>query len=142
MNNAINHPPHYQACGPIGRELLITYMGIPDYELDLECIDFLERDHRYCNFHLGNAIKYLWRSGIKGAADEDLRKALWYLRRWQTPDRRNFVYLFLSMFGGARARVRFSQNIDRLADAIERRLSTGTPDRTAVTIGGMSMTIA
>lgn len=140
MSN-INHPPHYQACGSIGRKLLINYMGIPDYELDLECIEFLERNHQYCNFHIGNAIKYLWRSGVKGDANEDLRKALWYLRRWQDPSLKNFVYLFLSMFSGARMRVRFNQSIDRLADAIELKLASVATDRTAVTIAGLSMRI-
>jgi hypothetical protein len=33
------------------------------------------------NFCLGNAIKYIWRSGEKGAALEDLKKARWYLDR-------------------------------------------------------------
>lgn len=29
----------------------------------------------------GNAIKYLWRTGKKGNAAEDLRKAIWYIER-------------------------------------------------------------
>lgn len=33
------------------------------------------------NFCLGNAIKYIWRSGQKGNALEDLKKARWYLDR-------------------------------------------------------------
>lgn len=32
-------------------------------------------------FSLGNAIKYIWRAGLKGNALEDLRKARWYLDR-------------------------------------------------------------
>ena len=31
------------------------------------------------NFCIGNAIKYLWRAGLKGDAIEDLRKAAWYI---------------------------------------------------------------
>ena len=48
-----------------------------------ECIDITRH---YC-FSIGNAIKYLWRAGLKteeGLQDrekeiEDLRKAIWYI---------------------------------------------------------------
>jgi hypothetical protein len=43
----------------------------------VECIDVVE----HLPFNLGNAIKYLWRAGSKGPADEDLRKAAWYVER-------------------------------------------------------------
>ena len=33
------------------------------------------------NFCLGNALKYLWRAGLKGDAVEDLKKARWYIDR-------------------------------------------------------------
>ena len=33
------------------------------------------------NFCVGNAVKYLWRAGLKGDALEDLRKARWYVDR-------------------------------------------------------------
>jgi len=33
------------------------------------------------NFCLGNALKYIWRAGLKGDAVEDLEKAKWYLSR-------------------------------------------------------------
>ena len=33
------------------------------------------------NFCVGNAIKYLWRAGLKGEQIEDLRKARWYIDR-------------------------------------------------------------
>jgi hypothetical protein len=32
-------------------------------------------------FCLGNAMKYLWRAGLKGNAVEDLRKAIWCIER-------------------------------------------------------------
>ena len=32
-------------------------------------------------FCIGNAIKYLWRSGLKGNDIEDLKKAVWYINR-------------------------------------------------------------
>jgi hypothetical protein len=59
MTDAIN-PPHYQA-HPSG----------------VECIQITE----HMNFCLGNAIKYIWRAGLKNNAIEDLRKARWYLDR-------------------------------------------------------------
>jgi hypothetical protein len=58
---AVNHPPHYLK-HPSG----------------VECIQITE----HMNFCLGNAIKYIWRAGLK--ADDpvqDLSKALWYIQR-------------------------------------------------------------
>lgn len=60
MSDAINHPRHYNA-HPAG----------------IECIDLVEA----LPFCQGNAIKYLWRADHKGAAREDLQKALWYVER-------------------------------------------------------------
>ncbi len=59
MADAID-PPHYQA-HPSG----------------VECIQITE----HMNFCLGNAIKYIWRAGLKNNAIEDLRKARWYIDR-------------------------------------------------------------
>lgn len=59
---SVNHPPHYNA-HPSG----------------VECIDVVE----HMTFNVGNAVKYLWRAGLKGGAPivEDLRKARWYIDR-------------------------------------------------------------
>lgn len=43
----------------------------------VECIEIVE----HMSFNLGNAIKYLWRSGKKSDALTDLRKAIWYIER-------------------------------------------------------------
>lgn len=44
----------------------------------IECIDVVE----HYNFNLGNAIKYIWRAGLKSQNTiEDLKKAEWYVRR-------------------------------------------------------------
>ena len=44
----------------------------------IECIDVIE----HMPYNIGAAIKYLWRCDLKHAsADEDLNKALWYVRR-------------------------------------------------------------
>ena len=56
----INHPKHYNS--------------LPS---NIECIDVVE----HFNFNTGNAIKYLWRHGLKGEALDDLEKALWYVTR-------------------------------------------------------------
>lgn len=65
-NDQINHPKHYTS-DPSG----------------IECIDVT----RHRNFNIGNAIKYLWKAGLKEDKDrklidkqvEDLNKAVWYL---------------------------------------------------------------
>jgi hypothetical protein len=58
----VNHPLHYNA-HPAG----------------VECIEIIE----HMSLNVGNAIKYVWRAGLKPSADhdEDLRKAIWYLER-------------------------------------------------------------
>lgn len=56
----VNSPPHYTA-HPSG----------------VECIQITE----HFNFNIGNAIKYLWRVGLKGNEVEDLKKAEWYVKR-------------------------------------------------------------
>lgn len=43
----------------------------------VECIDITE----HLDFCTGNAIKYLWRAGLKGDAVKDLEKAKWYIER-------------------------------------------------------------
>ena len=64
----VNHPHHYTS-HPSG----------------VECIDITE----HYDFCVGNAIKYLWRAGLKVESGythvekelEDLRKAVWYINR-------------------------------------------------------------
>lgn len=62
MSDLVNHPSHYTD----GR---------------YEVIDFIEGWG--LGFHLGNAAKYISRAGKKdpGKKQEDLEKAIWYLRR-------------------------------------------------------------
>lgn len=63
----VNHPSHYTS-HPSG----------------IECIEITRH---YC-FDIGNAIKYLWRAGLKKDASledkekeiEDLNKAIWYIK--------------------------------------------------------------
>lgn len=43
----------------------------------VECIE-ITKHHDFC---IGNAIKYLWRAGLKDSSKEieDLEKAIWYI---------------------------------------------------------------
>jgi len=43
----------------------------------IECIQIAE----HFGFNLGNALKYIWRADLKDNADEDLRKAAFYIAR-------------------------------------------------------------
>lgn len=43
----------------------------------IECIQITE----HMDFLTGNAIKYLWRAGLKDDKIQDLNKALWYVQR-------------------------------------------------------------
>lgn len=65
MTDMVNHPPHYKIGG-------------------IESIDYLEAKlspEEFAGFCKGNALKYLSRAGHKADADEDIRKAVWYLNR-------------------------------------------------------------
>ena len=69
----VNHPKHYNS-----------------HPKGIECIDII----RHYTFDIGNAIKYLWRAGLKpemGKEDaekeiEDLQKALWYVEDYKRKD--------------------------------------------------------
>jgi len=58
--STVDHPKHYNS-HPSG----------------VECIVVVE----HFGFNVGNAVKYLWRCGLKGDEIEDLKKALWYVQR-------------------------------------------------------------
>lgn len=60
-SDAVNHPKHYNS-HPSG----------------IECITIV----RHLCFNLGNAVKYIWRAGLKSSVHEveDLEKAIFYLR--------------------------------------------------------------
>lgn len=57
----VNHPTHYT-----------------QHPSKVECIDIVE----HMNFNLGNAVKYIWRAGLKSPTPgKDLLKAKWYICR-------------------------------------------------------------
>jgi len=60
-DDEVNHPSHYTS-HPSG----------------VECVEITE----HFNFNIGNAVKYLWRAGLKHPNPKtDLEKALWYVNR-------------------------------------------------------------
>ena len=67
VGDPVNHPKHYTS-DPSG----------------IECIQVT----RWRNFNVGNAMKYLWRAGLKDDIGrdemskqiEDLQKAIWYIK--------------------------------------------------------------
>ena len=84
MTDQIDHPAHYQAVSDIGRPIL-EMLGINPELLKLECIDAV--DAVDAGRMQMNAMKYLWRAGLKGDLATDLQKARWYLERWQQQPR-------------------------------------------------------
>jgi len=60
MTDSVNHPKHYT-----------------EHPSGVECIEIVE----HMPFNIGAAMKYLWREGLKGSSDEDLRKAIWFINR-------------------------------------------------------------
>ena len=60
LDDMVNSPAHYTTGG-------------------IETIDFIEA--KELNYHLGNVVKYITRSGHKGDKLKDLEKAQWYLNR-------------------------------------------------------------
>lgn len=61
MGDDVNHPHHYN-----------------QHPSGVECITIVE----HFNFNLGNAIKYIWRAGLKSEDSiEDLKKAAFYINR-------------------------------------------------------------
>ena len=59
-HDSVNNPKHYV-----------------QHPSGIECIQVTE----HFNFCLGNAIKYIWRAGLKEDDIEDLEKSIWYLSR-------------------------------------------------------------
>lgn len=87
IQDNVNHPVHYNTCNP---RIFIEYNSVAnsttDVEhkwIDIECIEVI----RNMPLWKGNALKYLWRCGLKKDASmtdtekeiEDLRKAVWYI---------------------------------------------------------------
>ena len=65
LEEAVEHPEHYRK------------------DSGFEAIEIIEEWG--LGFHLGNALKYIARAGLKDPekAKEDLDKAVWYIKRYQ-----------------------------------------------------------
>lgn len=71
MSN-VDHPKHYNS-HPSGIEAISICEHLP--------------------FNVGNAVKYVMRAAHKGARDEDMQKAAWYLNREaERVERTGFVF--------------------------------------------------
>lgn len=59
----VHHPPHYN-------------------QGEIECIDAIKAalGHGFPAYCRGNALKYIWRAEYKGNRDQDIKKAIWYLK--------------------------------------------------------------
>lgn len=63
--NLVNHPKHYKFGG-------------------IETIDFIKAKlskEEFAGYLKGNIIKYLSRATLKGAENQDYKKAQWYMNR-------------------------------------------------------------
>lgn len=61
----VNQPPHYNQGGIECIDALKAALGAEDFQ----------------GYLRGNAMKYLWRAPHKGAFEQDLDKAIWYINR-------------------------------------------------------------
>lgn len=112
----VNHPKHYN-----------------QHPAGIECIDIIR--HYTCD--IANAIKYLWRAGLKpemGKEDaekeiEDLKKALWYIEDYRV----KIPKLLLSHF---KTRARMMQiAIEVTGHAVDEIAFCGYDDHVAIAIG-------
>lgn len=66
MTDLVNHPPHYQS------------------DNGVECIDAIRSalgSEAFIAHCRATAMKYIWRTGKKDNAQQDIAKAVWYLQR-------------------------------------------------------------
>lgn len=81
QEDSVNHPKHYNTDNP---KIRVKCRCGEILEVPIECIDVI----RDMPSWKGNAIKYLWRGGLKKEATlsltqktiEDLEKAVWYIQ--------------------------------------------------------------
>lgn len=118
----VNHPKHYNS-HPNG----------------IECIDIIR--HYVCD--IANAIKYLWRAGLKpemGKDDaekeiEDLKKALWYIEDYRVKipqlllchfkSRERMEQIIIEVTGHRKDEIAYCGYEDHVADAIGHLLCVG-----------------
>lgn len=70
-SDCVNHPMETS-------NIVINPKHYKEHPSGVECITITEA----FSFNLGNAIKYIWRAGLKDPDPiTDLRKAIWYIER-------------------------------------------------------------
>ncbi len=72
MSNSVDHPDHYNQGGYECIEVMLSIYG-PEVVK---------------NFCIGNAFKYLFRCQHKNNKNEDIKKAAWYLNKYDEIDTR------------------------------------------------------
>ena len=120
-NNRVDHPEHYQ-----GKNGIETIEVIRHYVCDI-----------------ANAIKYLWRAGLKaelGMEDaekeiEDLKKALWYIEDYRVKipqlllshfkSRERMEQIIIEVTGHRKDEIAYCGYEDHVADAIGHLLCVG-----------------
>lgn len=105
----VNHPSHYN-----------------QHPAGIECIDVIE----HFSLNVGNAVKYVWRAGLKPSAahDQDLAKAIWYLERERARLRKDAERgLAEQQAGIARAHAATIHHPGSSEHGVERELRRATP---------------
>lgn len=76
MNN-LEHPKNYTEVYQVAEDMVNHPHHYTSDPSGVECIQIV----RHRNYNIGNAIKYLWRAGIKNEQKhiEDLKKAVFYI---------------------------------------------------------------
>lgn len=64
-SDMVDNPPHYNNGNIETIDAIESALGVEGF-------------HAYCR---GNALKYIWRSPFKGKQEEDIKKAIWYLKK-------------------------------------------------------------
>lgn len=74
VSDMVNHPGHYTR-GPS------VWIEESHTRLHIECIEVIRH---ITDMRLANAMKYIWRVafGGKDNDEQDIEKAIWYLRDW------------------------------------------------------------
>lgn len=74
-NGCVLHAMENVLC--MNREIIEHPKHYVSHPSGIECIQITE----HMGFCLGNAMKYLWRAGLKDDVVQDLEKAKWYIER-------------------------------------------------------------
>jgi hypothetical protein len=78
INGSIANPPEQEVNDLARFKDAINPPHYKEHPSGVECIQITE----HMGFCLGNAVKYIWRAGLKESdRRQDLEKAIWYIQR-------------------------------------------------------------